>query len=145
MTSLIENTIVTVLPPLTRVLLELLLKKTVQKSMEEFVKKSAKYFSQEILAKLSQTVFRIALLRCIGFVGSQVAWTSLQQNTAVIVRGLVASEARKLCISGTKEVVKAVGQSLGGKRVPESSSSPRKGVCRMTKSGVLAGNVQVSP
>ena len=142
MTSLVENTIVTVLPPLTRALLELLLKKTVQKSMEEFVKKSAKHFSQEIVSKLSQTAFRIALLRCIGFVGSQVAWTSLQQNTAVIVQGLVALEARKLYMTGTKEVVKAVGQSLGAKRIQENSrSSPRKGVCRMTKSGVLAGTV----
>ena len=140
MESLVENTIATVLPPLTRALLELLLKKTVQKSIEEFTKKTAKRFAQEILTKLSQTVFRIALLRCIGFVGSQVAWASLQQNTAVIVQGVVASEARTLCRTGTKQVVKTVGQSLGGKKLPEGSS-PRKGICRMTKSGVLAGNV----
>ena len=140
MESLVENTIATVLPPLTRALLELLLKKTVQKSIEEFTKKTAKRFAQEILTKLSQTVFRIALLRCIGFVGSQVAWASLQQNTAVIVQGVVASEARTLCRTGTKEVVKTVGQSLGGKKLTEGSS-PRKGICRMTKSGVLAGNV----
>lgn len=136
--SLVENAIATVLPPLTRALLELLLKKTVQKSIEEFTKKTAKRFAQEILTKLSQTVFRIALLRCIGFVGSQVAWASLQQNTAVIVQGVVASEARTLCRTGTKQVVKTVGQSLGGKRLTEGSS-PRKGICRMTKSGVLAG------
>ena len=129
-----------VLPPLTRVLLELLLKKTVQKSIEEFIKKTAKHFGLEIFTKLSQTVFRIALLRCIGFVGSQVAWVSLQQNATVIVQEVVASEAKKLCRTGTKTVVKTVGQSLGRKKISEGSS-PRKGVCRMTKSGVLAGEI----
>ena len=139
---MVENTLAVVLPPLTRLLLELLLKKTVQKSIEEFLKKTAKHFGQEIFTKLSQAVFRIALLRCIGFVGSQVAWASLQQNTTVIVRDVVASEAKRLCTTGTKEVLKTVGQRLGGKKLPESSS-PRKGVCRMTKSGMLAGKVCV--
>ncbi len=136
--SLVENTIAVVLPTLTRAVLEVLLKKTVQKSIEEFTKKAAKHFGQEILTKLSQTVFRIALIRCIGFVGSQVAWVSLQQNAAVIVQDVVASEANKLCRTGTKAIVKTVGQSLGAK---PKSSSPRKRVCRMTKSGVLAGKV----
>ena len=127
------------LPTLTRALLELLLRKTVQKSIEEFTKTAARHCVQEILTKLPQIVFRIALLRCIGFVGTQIAWTSLQQNTAVIVESIVVSQAKQLCRVGAKEIVKTAGQNLGGKKVAENFSPSRKGVCRMTKSGVLAG------
>lgn len=120
-----------------------MLKKTVQKSIEEFTKNAAKHLGREILPKLSRAVFRIALLRCIGFVGSDVAWALLQQNTAVIVRGVVAAEASRFCRTGTKEVVKTVGQSLAVKKIP-GGNSPRKTVCRMTKSGVLAGKMYKS-
>ncbi|XP_028399503.1 uncharacterized protein LOC114522920 [Dendronephthya gigantea] len=135
---LVENIIATVLPSLSRPLLEFLLRKTVQKSIEEFTKNTAKHLAREILPKLSHAVFRIALLRCIGLVGSRVSWVSLQQSTVVIVRGVVATEAGRLCKTGTKEVVRSLGQSLAVKKIPEGTSS-RKAVCRMTKSGVLAG------
>ena len=136
--TLRENTLASILPPLTRVLLEQLLKKTIQQSIKQLSKEATKKLGKEILRKLSQTVFQIAMMRCVGFVGSQMAWVLLQQNMRGIVEGIVAIEARKFFRTSAKEVVKAAAQNLGRKGVPENSS-PRRPQCHMTKSGILAG------
>lgn len=134
---LVENTLASVLPPLTRVLLELLLKKAIQESIKQLSKDTTKNFCAEILKKSYQMVFQIAMMRCVGFVGARMAWVLLQQNIRVVVEGVVAAEARKICGTGAKEVFKAAARRLGTKVVSEDTS-PRRPRCRMTKSGILA-------
>lgn len=135
---LLENALASVLPPLTRVLLEQLLKKAVRESIVQLTKQSSKYFCKEILRKLPQTVFQIAMMRCVGFVGTRMAWVLLQQNTREVVRVVVAAEVRNVCGTGAMEVVKAAARGLGTKGV-SANPSARRTRCRMTKSGILAG------